>query len=341
MALPDDTLPTNLTACIEVLVSLNNSIADGQAALSNQALDLGFQADSINWILSLLLEALLIILLLDRITALRHRPTRITFFLAVTTSILFDLLMTLGSKVPWFFDITGTYLYYWARGPLAALSQWTISHLLYLRVSDALTRTAGRRVAQICFLLTALVFPLELAKQWYGAIKFTMTGTEDGLYLPALGWFTAAYRFALDLGFNFYAFRVIYGSGVATNASNSGPRSRLMSEDSAFIVGYVARTLLFLASDILFVIATTVGDSDYDISFRTLAIWACSQLLGPIKPYLICTDMARIRGLSADTASPPASADATKVQSSGSKAGQDVSRMSIAKLKTAQMEGEP
>ncbi|KAJ3180464.1 hypothetical protein HDU87_001973 [Geranomyces variabilis] len=308
MALPDDTLPSDLATCVNVLASLNSSIADGQQALLDQALNYGDQADSINW---------------------------------------------LRSKVPWFFGDAGTYFYYWARGPLAALSQWTISHLLYLRVSDALTRTAGRREAQICLFLTALVFPLELARQWYGAVRYTMTGSDDQMYIPAFGWFTAAYRFALDLGFNMYAFRMIYGSGVAASDSSSSssshrPRSRLMSEDHAFIVGYIARSLLFLASDILFVVATTVGDSDYDISFPTLTVWACSQVLGPIKPYLICTDMSRIRGLSADTAAasaspPPASSDTTKVQqSSGSKAGQDASsRRSVAKLKTAQVEEEP
>ncbi|KAJ3152208.1 hypothetical protein HDU89_001427 [Geranomyces variabilis] len=345
--------PTDLASCIDQIASLELSLADANYALLVQQWTYDANAITINWTLSLLIEALLIILLLDRITGLQHKPTKYIFILAVTSSILFELLMVLGSKVPFFFDVTGTYLYYWAAGPLAALSQWSIIHLLYLRVSDALYRTAGRRIAKLCLVLTAVVFPLELAKQWYAAVQWSINETENAqMYVVWLNWLTAAYRFALDLGFNYYSFRIIYGSGVASSSSSTTDsshrphrRTRLMDEDTAFIVGYIARSILFLASDILF--SSNYVTSDMDVTFSTLALWACSQLLRPIKPYLVCTDMARIRVLSADTttgaSSSPSGDNGTKVQSAvagGSISNPGGRDISTTKLRTARMEAE-
>ncbi|KAJ3170645.1 hypothetical protein HDU88_008547 [Geranomyces variabilis] len=352
---PPQQQPTDLPSCSDQIASLELALAGANQALFNQQMDYDSNTVTINWTLSLLIEALLIILLLDRITGLQHKPTKYTFILAVASSILFELLMVLGSTVPFFFDVTGTYLYYWAAGPLAALSQWSIIHMLYLRVSDALYRTAGRRIAQLCLVLTAVVFPLELAKQWYAAVKWSIDETEDAqMYVVWLNWLTAAYRFALDLGFNYYSFRIIYGSGVASSSPSSTTdsshrphrRTRLMDEDTAFIVGYIARSVLFLASDILF--SSNYVTSDMDVTFSTLALWACSQLLRPIKPYLICTDMARIRVLSADTttgapSSSPSGDNGTKVHNAA--AGGSISNpggrdISTTKLRTARMEAE-
>ncbi|KAI8591057.1 hypothetical protein BDZ88DRAFT_487899 [Geranomyces variabilis] len=342
--------PTDLPSCIDQITSLELALAGANQALLDQQGTYDSNIVTINWTLSLLIEALLIILLLDRITGLQHKPTKYTFILAVTSSILFELLMVLGSKVPFFFDVTGTYLYYWAAGPLAALSQWSIIHLLYLRVSDALYRTAGRRIAQLCFVLTAVVFPLELAKQWYAAVQWSINETEDAqMYVVWLNWLTAAYRFALDLGFNYYSFRIIYGSGVASSSSTTDSshrphrRTRLMDENTAFIVGYIARSVLFLASDILF--SSNYVTSDMDVTFSTLAVWACSQLLRPIKPYLVCTDMARIRVLSAETttgsSSSPSGDHGTKVQSAAAAGSNPGGRdISTTKLRTARMEAE-
>ncbi|KAJ3182429.1 hypothetical protein HDU87_008593 [Geranomyces variabilis] len=353
MSLTDDSSspppqPTDLPSCFDLIAALEFSLGNATQALIDLQLSNDEDAVTIFWILSLLIEALLMILLLDRIAGLPHKPTKHTFILAVTTSILFELLMVLGSTVPFFFDVTGTYVYYWAAGPLAALSQWSIMHLLYLRVSDALSRIAGRRVALLCLVLTALVFPLELAKQWYAAVKWSIDQTEDpNMYLEWLNWLTAAYRFALDLGFNSYSFFIIYGSGVASHRPHH-QRTRRMDEHTAFIIGYIARSVLFVASDVLFTANYVTSDAE-QLTFSTLTVWGCSQLLRPIKPYLICTDMARIRVLSADTtATTSPSADGTKVQSTAAAAaagggsshaggGRD---MSTTKLRTARMDGE-
>ncbi|KAI8916548.1 hypothetical protein DFJ77DRAFT_509957 [Powellomyces hirtus] len=88
---------------------------------------------SVLGVVSLIVEVVMLVLLSDRIVGLKHRPTRWTFGIAVATSILFDLLNVVGNKVPWFFDLAGSFIYYWGRGVFAATNQWAVFHLLYLR----------------------------------------------------------------------------------------------------------------------------------------------------------------------------------------------------------------
>ncbi|KAI8586579.1 hypothetical protein BDZ88DRAFT_428607 [Geranomyces variabilis] len=98
--------------------------------------------------------------------------------------------------------------------------------------------------------------------------------------------------FSLDLGFNHYTFHVNHGA--KGRLQQCSPTRQVEDEQTAFLVGYIARTVLFLASDVLSVVASTVGNIKDNVSFSTLTIWACSMFPSPIKPYLICTDMARI-----------------------------------------------
>ncbi|KAJ3159586.1 hypothetical protein HDU86_001595 [Geranomyces michiganensis] len=358
----EEALPSDLPSCIDLLASLNVSIAQTDQDLWDATLSYGEKTDTINWILCLVLEIILIILLLDRITALQHKLTRNIFILAVTTSILFDLLMAVGTSTA-FTTTTTTHpgtTYAWARVPLAAVGQWAVVYLLYLRISDTLL--LGATAARICMLfMTALVFPLEIAAQAYGAVHWEEVQRVD-VDLNWLAWLVAGYKLLLDTGFNYYAFRVIYSNGVCrapssetadsagAHSSSSSSSSKSARKDTGFILGFLARTILFLASDILHMVLITVtttttaansSNNKIDTSFPTQTLWACSLLLGIIKPYLICTDVARIRGLSSSSSSSqaaaPFSAGTTKVQTASGKAGGDVSKPSLTRLKSAEM----
>ncbi|KAJ3146212.1 hypothetical protein HDU89_006353 [Geranomyces variabilis] len=292
--------PTDLPSCLAAVIDANATLTDSASDLDDQAANYGYNSDSINWILSALVQTLFLVLLIDRIVSLRHRPTKIVFWIAVVSSILFEILNVVGNVVPWFFTLGGNIIYFYGRAVFASTNQWAVCHMLYLRVSDALTRRFGRKIAMIAFGLTAAVLPLELAKQGYGAILWSVTLNQDQpLYLSSLNYLSAVYRSVLDLTLSGYSFWVIHTAASGDRSSHH--RGRLMREDTAFFVGYAARVLLFVGVDILFVISTSFTSGQDDTSFENMSMWACAQLMSPIRPYLICTDMARIRALSAES----------------------------------------
>ncbi|KAJ3178660.1 hypothetical protein HDU87_003483 [Geranomyces variabilis] len=261
--------PTDLSSCIAAVIYANDTLTNSTGDLDDQSANYGYNSDSINWI-------------------------------PVVSSILFEILNVVGNAIPWFFTIGGDIIYFYGRAIFASTNQWAVCYLLYLRVSDALKRRFDRKIAMIAFCLTAAVLPLELAKQGYGAILWSVTlDADQPLYLEWLNNLSAAYRSALDLLLSGYSFWVIH---TAASGDRSGHhRGRLMREDTAFLVGYATRVLLFVGVDILFVITTCFSSAEDDMSFEGMSLWACAQLMSPIRPYLIVTDMARIRALSAES----------------------------------------
>ncbi|KAJ3178647.1 hypothetical protein HDU87_003470 [Geranomyces variabilis] len=168
--------------------------------------------------------------------------------------------------------------------------------LLYLRVADALTRFGGRPIAMAALAATWAVLASELCKHLTGTIMLTISRDENQtLYYDWMLYAATAYRILLDCAFSLYSFWVIHqaSSGALSPNKKSGLR-----EDAAFFIGYAARVLIFLGVDGVTVTAMVISRNYDDNSFEALTLWAVTQLLGPVKPYLICTDMSRIRALS-------------------------------------------
>ncbi|KAJ3181748.1 hypothetical protein HDU87_000766 [Geranomyces variabilis] len=90
-----------------------------------------------------------------------------------------------------------------------------------------------------------------------------------------------------------------------------------MSEDTAFMIGYGSRVILFVAVDIVLGLAMGLQFADNDLRFSSMALWATAQVTSPIKPFLVLTDIARIRSLSAEDP-PPAQSTGKLIRSTPS-----------------------
>ncbi|KAI8587260.1 hypothetical protein BDZ88DRAFT_425820 [Geranomyces variabilis] len=292
--------PIDFSSCMVTLAAAENTLVDSQDALLYQAWDYGFKSDAVTSMIAMLLHTLFIVLLVDRIVLLKHRPTKIAFWVSITSQNVYNLFNIFSDVVDWWESDTGIKVYYYIRAAVLPINQWAIVYLLYLRVRDSLLRASPKwRMAALA--LTHLVLPLELLKQYYAVVWNELNNDAGYPYPTELMVITTAYRILLDVCFSLYSFRIIHAASSGDKAGRQGRRS-IMSEDTAFIVGYALRAILFLALDILFVVVTQMDMEFSDLSFRGLTVWACAQALSPIKPYLIVTDMARIRALSAEPA---------------------------------------
>ncbi|KAJ3161482.1 hypothetical protein HDU86_007264 [Geranomyces michiganensis] len=208
-----------------------------------------------------------------------------------------DAVASISDEIEWFFpeEGPGIWTYYYIRGICSATFSISIVLLLYLRIADSVKRLSGRGWWMAGYGATAAVWFLEIFKQLFGVIKMHVTGDDSDVYPEALMTFATAYKTLLDICFSVYSFRIIRAAG---SGGPSRKGRRLMTDDTAFLVAYGFRVFLFIATDII-VLITTQMDIDYaDLRFSSMTIWACAQTLGVIKPYIICTDMARIRALS-------------------------------------------
>ncbi|KAI8588820.1 hypothetical protein BDZ88DRAFT_175146 [Geranomyces variabilis] len=285
-----DEVPTDLPTCLD---ALNTCEWDTYY----QTITFSYDSDSVSFIISLCVEFLFLSLLFDRLIGMTHRPTKVTFWAAVTTSILWNVICLLSRKVTWIHEtLDGHLTFFWIRGVLAAFNQFFVIRLLYLRVADALQRFGGRPVVMAALASTWAVLISELCKHLTGTIMLTISRDDDQtLYYDWMLYTATAYRILIDCAFSFYSFWVIHQASSGVIPSN---KKRGLREDVAFLIGYAARVLIFLGVDGVTVTAMVISRNYDDTSFEALTLWAVTQLLGPVKPYLICTDMSRIRALS-------------------------------------------
>ncbi|KAJ3164506.1 hypothetical protein HDU88_005383 [Geranomyces variabilis] len=306
----EDAAPTDLPSCIEALAFVNASI-DALGTTDDQAWAFAYTNDAVDYILACVVTLVFIVLLFDRIIDIQHRPTKIAFWVAVASQIAYDLINIFKDEVSYFYDGVGLWIYYYGRSLFAAVNEFAIIFLLYLRIQDAVRRISGRHWMNVCLSLTIFVLPIELLRQLYGVVKLHITGTGDDLDPPGLIWTTTAYRVALDLAFTLYSIRIIHHA----SSGDKSNRAQQIS-DHAFLVGYLFRVLLFLAVDGLFIAVTQMDISYDDPSFSSLTLWGLARVLLVIKPFLICTDMAKVRALSAGgEAAAGSSPGATKAMS--------------------------
>ncbi|KAI8591309.1 hypothetical protein BDZ88DRAFT_505611 [Geranomyces variabilis] len=299
----------DLESCRAVVLQLNATLQDTQSALDasldnflNMSYEYGYNADAINWTLAACIQVIMVIMVLDRLATLTHKQTLWTFWIASISAFLGEIVEILGSAVDWFFGQAGTGVFFYGRGVFFSINQCAVVYLLYLRVADALARHS-RQLDRLCFWLTLFVLPLELAKQWYAAVKWTIEGDDTAqLYADWLVYLSPSYRTTLDIIFTLFTFHIIRAGSSAARVHHG--RRRLMSEDTAFLIGYGSRVVLFLAVDFVLGVALGMQFDDNDLRLSSMALWATAQVTSPIKPFLVLTDIARIRSLSSEDPSP-------------------------------------
>ncbi|KAI8905248.1 hypothetical protein DFJ77DRAFT_479422 [Powellomyces hirtus] len=144
-----------------------------------------------------------------------------------------------------------------------------------------------------------MVLPLELAKSQQIALLYTINGTwQEELYKPHLLVASLAYRFILDLTFCAYSLWIVHQSAKAFESTQSGRSQTAIRQDKALFVVYTLRMVLCLAGDTAYIAGMIAAPRDDDISVTGLGLWRIYRLAVPWKPYLLITDMARVRAMS-------------------------------------------
>ncbi|KAJ3179797.1 hypothetical protein HDU87_002365 [Geranomyces variabilis] len=290
---------SNCSACFDSLAQAQSDLAQAQAdcsgALDDQALLFGTNADAIDSINAMVVNFLLIILLIDRIVAIKHAPTKYIFWLAVLCGNGYHFINILSDEVPWFYDGVGLWVYYYLRGIFSAFFSSCLVLLLYLRIAGSVQRHSGRRWWLVGHGATAIVWFLELFEQLFGIIRMQVTGDESNVYPEALMTTTTVVKTSLDVCFSLYTFWIIRAASGGPSGVSKGRQS--LPEHTAFFVGCALRVLLFLGIDAIVLVTTQMKITYDDVRFGSMAIWSIAQLAPICKPYLICTDMARIRAL--------------------------------------------
>ncbi|KAJ3020094.1 hypothetical protein HKX48_001349 [Thoreauomyces humboldtii] len=280
-------LHTNFTAQIRQLYQ--DCASNTTNALTNQASDSFYNFVEISWIAGLVLHVLVLGLLGERITSIKHKPTIAAFTAAVTFSILLSLWDIIGNitTIPWLFGYRGTELFYYTSAILTATAETSISALLYLRVYGKKTDMAG-------FAAVAVVGILEFSRCLQGAIKYTKTDDYDqNLYDWRIVWTAFSYKIFLDVVLSAYSLRIVHQASHRASTTSTV----VIRDDAALLVAYLIRMLLFLTLDVVRVLSYDSFGNTSSISIRADIPMTIDGLLGAWKPYLIITDVARIRAV--------------------------------------------
>ncbi|TPX69291.1 hypothetical protein SpCBS45565_g02542 [Spizellomyces sp. 'palustris'] len=274
----------------------SNCESQYQEQLTLQVSYLNFNSYMANNIAAMAMHILLFALLADRIIKIKHRATIYCFWTAVAFNILYCLWNVIGNSVPWMFTYAGSNFYYYPRGLYNAMQAQSLVLLNYYRVASSFTTVMGDRLGIAIFVAVLLVFPLELASQWYIAVRYTITQdwvhTEYFAPLVHLSW---VYQLFLDICFCGYSIWIIRGSKSSLPAGAF--RSHESKQHKAFAIAHIMRIIIFLGIEVLRAISTTRSPDDDDVSLESLTFWAVHIMMPPFKPYLIVTDMTRVRAL--------------------------------------------
>ncbi|KAJ3003913.1 rab guanine nucleotide exchange factor S2 [Thoreauomyces humboldtii] len=172
-------------------------------ALLDQLNNISYVQACVGPMATLMLHLFILALLGDRLMGLKHKPTIWFFSINVALNIFYSawgILCNIPSFT-WFFEYTGTQLYFYVDGFVAAFGEFTVSYLTYLRISPSIRQNFGRRVDRFVAGLVFIVLGLELAKSVGAAVEFTIAGNYDqSMYNMPLVYVALSYKAALDLG---------------------------------------------------------------------------------------------------------------------------------------------
>ncbi|KAI8917483.1 hypothetical protein DFJ77DRAFT_456551 [Powellomyces hirtus] len=255
-------------------------------AVALEKYDFGLTAYKATQFNALVLHAYMFAMLADRIMAVKDKRTLRVFFATIAVSILGLVHVYLGNTVAWLYTFEGTAFYYLVRAVLYSLQAQLTVYLNYCRIDQALSRTGRPLVAKAFKLAVFLQFPITFASELVPGIRFVSTRIEeDALYNIALVNVDWVYGFLIDCAIGVYTAQALY-----TISAHSQGKDHLH-----FLIAHCARMALFLAADLIAATANIYPGND-DLSLTATVLWNIKAL--PIKPYLLITDMARVRAIS-------------------------------------------
>ncbi|KAJ3012829.1 hypothetical protein HKX48_006060 [Thoreauomyces humboldtii] len=277
----DTTTPAVPPDCLDLLANLTTQF---QSSQDQQSETYGDDFCSLIGTVGAVLHCILLALFSDRLAAIKSKPAVVLFFFAIVADALNWINLAMGNSegIPWFWEVAGTNFYFYVSVVTIVTFHLAVSLLQFWRVKGSLRISFGRSVEVAFHVPFVVQLCLELANQLYGAILYSISLNYDQeLYVSGLVWSTLGYRLLLDLSMNVYALSIVY--------SAPGGRSR---EDRAFLVAYLGRILVFLAIDVLAAVSAT---SPLDLTFSSLSVYTLPRVLQPFKPYLLLTDVARVK----------------------------------------------
>ncbi|KAJ3020228.1 hypothetical protein HKX48_001116 [Thoreauomyces humboldtii] len=236
------------------------------------------------------LHGMLLVLFSDRLKGIQHRPTRIWFFTVIIVDVIYWINLAIGNQIPWYFENAGSNLYFYTGAFTVATYNTSLAMLQYVRIQDSLRMTFGRQVQLALYIPVFIELCLEMASQLYSAVLFSVTLNYDQpLYILGLVWTVTAYRCLLDLMMSSYSLWIVWKTsrGIGNHSA----------ENTALGLAYLGRMAVFLMIDLLLAVGLSINDGGLDLTLPHLTIWIVPRLLLPFKPYLLLTDVARIRML--------------------------------------------
>ncbi|KAJ3005935.1 hypothetical protein HKX48_000385, partial [Thoreauomyces humboldtii] len=148
-AMNDDSII--LPECIDIVANVTYNLtstlnADCQEDVFSQIAETTDNFVVIIAIVAVILDFMLLILFLDRLAAIRSRPTVTFFLLVVVADVVTWLNLAMGNSlgIPWYFTETGTNLYFYTGCVTVVVFNVSMSLLQFSRVKDSLRISFGR-----------------------------------------------------------------------------------------------------------------------------------------------------------------------------------------------------
>ncbi|KAI8817946.1 uncharacterized protein EV422DRAFT_199446 [Fimicolochytrium jonesii] len=255
---------------------------------------------------TILLHVYMLAMLADRVLAVKDRKTKQVFFAAVIANVCNAIHVILGNTVKLYFTVPGSILYYAVRALIFTSQAQLAVYLNFCRIEQALRRTARPRLVQIFTCAVFLQFPITLANEIIpGAKYFNSLVDENAVYNMTMVNVEWVYGFLLDVAIGAYTAKALYETAAHSNAK----------DHLHFIIGHMLRMALFLLYDVLAATANNYPGND-DLSLMATVLWALKALY--LKPYLLITDMARVRAIG-EAMSDPGQNDNTYAGSTSTK----------------------
>ncbi|KAI8816966.1 uncharacterized protein EV422DRAFT_509395 [Fimicolochytrium jonesii] len=277
-----------------------------------------------NSYLQIVLHVYIFALLADRIFSIKHRLTSRVFIAAVAVQIMTSGFNIVGNGNEWFFGWTGSIFFYFVRAVLQTVGQQLVIYLNYLRVAEPLRRLNRPWVRYVFLGIVNLNWLVVGAHEIMPLINYVGHGeNQDYMFSDGLLYFSIVYALFIDTLLNGYCMRALYQSpeissrktGPETAHSSSGRgntfkllspsslsrwmRDAISSEQLSFFIAFFLRIVLFIAADSIYAVALIRKSDVGDVSMEGLVLWGLGMALRVLKPYLLVTDMARIRVLMA------------------------------------------
>ncbi|KAJ3189329.1 hypothetical protein HDU85_002957 [Gaertneriomyces sp. JEL0708] len=229
---------------------------------------------------------LLLALFAESVSSIKHRETRYGFWAATWMHILL-MIIGLICYNPTVYNSAGATNFLnilWAF--FSAIEHCAISFLLLNRVVASL-RDMKKWMSHAVYGLVGLVFVFTLMDQLYWAVGYMTDPLAD--YLPAFMYLNSIYMPVLDVFlFSIILHRLHKNSKILNTSGSTNTR---ISFTTALAIAQFARFLVFLGIE---VVGLAYGIYPYITPTTVVLVYT---ILKPIRPFIIITDMERVKAL--------------------------------------------